>query len=70
MDSTLVKFYFIHPIFVFCFLVTFGNEFTKILCNLYLHFARQDGQDGKKGKKSGNLSGQNTKNQKTKIWDE
>ena len=47
MDSTLVKFYFIHPIFVFCFLVTFGNEFTKILCNLYLHFARQDGQDGK-----------------------
>ena len=25
---------------------------TKILCNLCLHFARQDGQDGKKGKEN------------------
>ena len=50
---------FVHPIFSFWFLVTFGNEVkknTKILCNLCLRFARQDGQ--------------NTKNQKTKIWDE
>ena len=41
---------FIHPIFRFWFLVTFafGNEVTKILCNLCLHFARQDGQDRKK----------------------
>ena len=31
----------------FLFLVTFGNEVTKILCNLCLHFERQDGQDGK-----------------------
>ena len=31
----------------FWFLVTFGDKFTKILCNLCLHFARQDGQDGK-----------------------
>ena len=54
---------FIHPIFCFWFLVTFGNKVTKILCNLCLHFARQDGQDGKK-------PDQNTKNQKTKIWDE
>ena len=35
----------------FLFLVTFVEEVTKnmkILCNLCLHFARQDGQDGKK----------------------
>ena len=42
---------FIHPIFRFWFLVTFGDVVTKILSNLCLHFARQDGQDGKKGKK-------------------
>jgi len=43
----------------------------KILGNLCLHFARQDGQDGKKPeRKSCNLSDHNTKNQKTKIWDE
>ena len=60
----------------FSFLV-FGHfwrhsyENTKILCNLCLHFARQDGQDGKKTeRKSRNQSDQNTKNQKTKIWDE
>ena len=35
------------PFFVFWILVTFGNEVIKI-CNLCLHFARQDGQDGKK----------------------
>ena len=29
----------------------FGDEVTKILHNLYLHFARQNGQDGKKRKK-------------------
>ena len=39
--------YFVHPIFRFWFLVTFGNEVMKILRNLCLHFARQDGQDGK-----------------------
>ena len=38
--------------FVFWFLVTFGNEVTKILHNLCLHFARQDGQDGKKRKEN------------------
>ena len=38
---------FVHPIFRFWFLVTFGNKVTKILRNLCLHFARQDGQDGK-----------------------
>ena len=41
---------FIHTIFRF--LVTFGDEVTKILCNLCLHFARQDGQDGKKWKEN------------------
>ena len=39
---------FVHPIFRFWFMVTFGDEVTKILHNLCLHFARQDGQDGKK----------------------
>ena len=47
---------------------SYGNK--KILRNLYLHFARQDGQDGKNRKKITQLSDQNTKNQKTKIWDE
>ena len=45
---------FVHPIFGFWFLVTFGDEVyknTKNLRNLSLHFARQDGQDGKNGKK-------------------
>ena len=32
----------------FHFLVTFGDEVIKILRNLCLHFARQDGQDVKK----------------------
>ena len=32
----------------FWFLVTFGNEVTKLVSNLCLHFARQDGQEGKK----------------------
>ena len=43
-------FCFIYPIFGFWFLVTFGNEVMKILHNLCLHFARQDGQNGKKRK--------------------
>ena len=43
---------FIHPIFRFWFLVTFGNKVTKILRNLCLHEARQDGQDGKKLKEN------------------
>jgi hypothetical protein len=51
----ILKFYFvicfIHPIFGFWFLVTFGDEVTKILRNLYLHFARQDVRDEKNGKK-------------------
>ena len=36
---------FVHPIFCFRFLVKFGNEVTKILRNLCLHFSRQDGQN-------------------------
>ena len=42
---------FVHPIFEFWFLVTFGDEVPKIWSNLCLHFARQDGRDGKNGKK-------------------
>ena len=38
--------------FHFSFLVSFGNEVTKIFRNLCLHFARQDGQDGKKQKEN------------------
>ena len=39
----------------FLFLVTFGDEVMKILHNLSLHFAGQDGQDGKTPeRKSGN----------------
>ena len=36
----------------FWFLVTFGDVVKKILSNLCLHFARQDGQDGKKGREN------------------
>ena len=35
----------------------------KTLCNLYLHFARQDGQDRK-------ISKENHGTKVTKIWDE
>ena len=45
-----VKVCFVHPKFHFWFLVTFGNEVTKILHNLCLHFARQDPKDGRKRK--------------------
>ena len=52
-------FCFVHSIFGFWFLVTFVDEVMKvwnyenikILHNLCLHFARQDGKDGKNGKK-------------------
>ena len=43
---------FVHPIFRFWFLVTFVDEVMKILRNLCLHFARQDGQDRKKWKEN------------------
>ena len=36
------------PFFVFCHFWQQGYEITKILHNLCLYFARQDGQDGKK----------------------
>ena len=55
---------FVHPIFRFWFLVTFGDEVTKILRNLCLHFARQDGQDGKNRKE--NHATKVTKRPKTK----
>ena len=54
----------------FVFLVTFGDELMKILLNICLHFAKQDGQDGKNRKKITQLKWRNTKDQKTKIWDE
>ena len=57
---------FVHPIFRFWFWVTFGNENTKILRNLCLHFARAilHGQDGKKRKEN---HAKVTKIPKTKI---
>ena len=48
-------------------------ENKKILRNLCLHFAGQDGQDGKKWKENHATKvtkRPKTKNQKTKIWDE
>ena len=54
---------FIHPIFRFWFLVTFGDDVTKILHYLCLHFARQDGQDVKRQKE--NLATKVTKVPKT-----
>ena len=54
---------FVHPIFHFCFLVTFGKN-TKTLHNLCLHFTRQDGLDGKKKE---NHATKVTKIPKTKI---
>ena len=38
--------------FHFSFFVSFGDKVTKILHNLCLHFARQEGQDGKKQKEN------------------
>ena len=65
---------FVHPIFRLWFLVTFWQQNfknTTILHNLCLLFAMQDGHDQKTPEiKSCNWSDQNTKNQRTKIWDE
>ena len=52
MVKDFVSFCFVRPIFRFWFLVTFGDKVTKILSNLCLHFARQDGQDRKKWKEN------------------
>ena len=46
-------------------------ENTKILRNLCLHFAMQDGQDGKKWKENhATKVTKIPKDKKTKIWDE
>ena len=37
------------PFFVFGFWSILANVVTKILCNLSLHFARQDGQERQMG---------------------
>ena len=50
----------------FSFLVTFVDEVTKILRNLCLHSARQNGQDGKKLKRKENHATKVTKIPKTK----
>ena len=52
----------------FSFFVTFGDKLTEILCNLCLHFTRQDGQDGQKLKE--NHATIVTENQNKRIWDE
>ena len=52
------------PFFVFGHFWQRSYENTKILCNLCLHFARQDGQDGKKQKE--NHESKVTKMPKTK----
>ena len=43
------SYHFSFFVFGHCWRWSYKN--TKILCNLCLHFARQDGQDGKNGKK-------------------
>ena len=48
----------------FLVLGTFGDKVMKILRNLRLHFARQDGQEGKKWKE--NHTTKETKIPKTK----
>ena len=42
--------YFVHPIFCYRFLVTFGDQVTKI--RKILRIASKDGQDGKKWNES------------------
>ena len=44
LEKKTVKLCFLHPILHFWFLVTFGDKNMKILRNLCLHFARQDGK--------------------------
>ena len=51
----------------FWFLVTFGDEVTKILRNLCLHFARKDGQDQKKTRKEKVTKIPKTKRQKYRM---
>ena len=54
----------------FSFLVTFAKEVTKILSNLCLHFARQDGLDGKNRKENHTtLVTKIHKKQERKKWD-
>ena len=57
-------------IFHFWFLVTFGDEVMKILCNHCLHFARQDGQDRKNPKENHATKLTKILKKKYKIWDE
>ena len=52
--------------FRFSFLVTFGAEVMKILHNLCLHFARQDGQDGKQTERKSRIPLKSPKYQKAK----
>ena len=57
----------------YLFLVTFGDEVTKIQKYFVIFVYILQGKMGKTEKterKSRNYSDQNTKNQKTKIWDE
>ena len=48
------------------FLVTFGDRVMKILRNICLHFARQDGQDKKKWRENLAKMRENDQNNKTK----
>ena len=65
---------FVHPIFRFWFLVTFGDKVTKILKHYVIFVYILQGKMGKTEKNRKKItqlkSDQITKNQKTKIWDE
>ena len=64
---------FVHLIFRFwSLLATKLQKYTKILLNICLHFARQDGQDGKKRKENHETKVTKIPKAKTRkyVWDE
>ena len=61
---------FVHPIFHFWFFITFADKVMKIQ-NYYVIFVYiLQGKTEKKERKSRNLSDQNPKDQKMKLWNE
>ena len=66
---------FVHPIFRFWFLVTYGNKVTKIRKYYVIFVYILQGMIGKTEKNQNEnhttkVGNQNTENQKTIIWDE
>ena len=61
---------FVHSIFLFWFLVTFGDEVTKIGKYYLIFVYSSQGKWTRWKKRKENHATKVTKNQKTKIWDE